>query len=301
MGTPEFPDLGKHCSVQDCNQLDFLPFTCDVCRQVFCLEHRSYSKHHCPNATEKDVTVLVCPLCAKAVRLVPNEDPNLTWDQHVRTSCDPSNYAKVQKKPRCPVRGCRENLTFSNKMVCKDCKQEVCLKHRFGPDHNCKGPAKTSKERPWYTGQFVQSFREGVSLGGGQKSANAVRTGWNSATSAIRASAESGMTKFSSLTTSVMNAVGGASDKGQSVKDSWATTATRQPKSDTRELCPQCGVQFPNVSLLIQHVEAAHNTSKPAVSQDIVDLCPKCGRGFRDPISLVNHVERDHGGTSAGR
>lgn len=34
MGTPQFPDLGKHCSVEDCKQIDFLPFTCDRCRQV---------------------------------------------------------------------------------------------------------------------------------------------------------------------------------------------------------------------------------------------------------------------------
>ncbi|OAY73065.1 Zinc finger AN1 and C2H2 domain-containing stress-associated protein 13 [Ananas comosus] len=33
MGTPEFPDLGKHCSVDDCKQIDFLPFTCDRCSQ----------------------------------------------------------------------------------------------------------------------------------------------------------------------------------------------------------------------------------------------------------------------------
>ena len=34
MGTPEFPNLGKHCSVGDCNQIDFLPFTCDRCDHV---------------------------------------------------------------------------------------------------------------------------------------------------------------------------------------------------------------------------------------------------------------------------
>uniref|UniRef100_M1B9T2 Zinc finger protein n=1 Tax=Solanum tuberosum TaxID=4113 RepID=M1B9T2_SOLTU len=31
MGTPEFPNLGKHCFVEDCRQVDFLPFTRD-CR-----------------------------------------------------------------------------------------------------------------------------------------------------------------------------------------------------------------------------------------------------------------------------
>lgn len=34
-GTEAFPDLGKHCQHVDCHQLDFLPFTCDGCKQVF--------------------------------------------------------------------------------------------------------------------------------------------------------------------------------------------------------------------------------------------------------------------------
>lgn len=34
MGTPAFPNLGKHCSVEDCRQIDFLPFTCDCCHKV---------------------------------------------------------------------------------------------------------------------------------------------------------------------------------------------------------------------------------------------------------------------------
>ncbi|XP_073115979.1 uncharacterized protein [Elaeis guineensis] len=34
MEMPEFPDLGNHCSVEDCRQIDFLPFTCDRCKKV---------------------------------------------------------------------------------------------------------------------------------------------------------------------------------------------------------------------------------------------------------------------------
>lgn len=33
-GTEAFPDLGAHCEHEDCNQLDFLPFTCDGCQKV---------------------------------------------------------------------------------------------------------------------------------------------------------------------------------------------------------------------------------------------------------------------------
>ncbi|CAI5500536.1 unnamed protein product [Closterium sp. Naga37s-1] len=95
MGTPAFPDLGKHCSVTSCQQIDFLPFTCDKCRMVFCLSHRMPASHECPRATVGDAVVLLCPLCAKAVRLVGDEDPNVTWARHERSGCDPSNLQRV--------------------------------------------------------------------------------------------------------------------------------------------------------------------------------------------------------------
>ena len=28
--------LGEHCAVQECRQIDFLPFTCDCCKRVYC-------------------------------------------------------------------------------------------------------------------------------------------------------------------------------------------------------------------------------------------------------------------------
>lgn len=42
MGTPEFLDLGKHCSVEECRQIDFLVFTCEGCKKVL-LNHPSLS------------------------------------------------------------------------------------------------------------------------------------------------------------------------------------------------------------------------------------------------------------------
>ena len=38
-------DIGKHCN--KCQKLDFLPFTCDFCRQVFCEDHRTQIAHQC--------------------------------------------------------------------------------------------------------------------------------------------------------------------------------------------------------------------------------------------------------------
>ncbi|XP_010442154.1 PREDICTED: zinc finger AN1 and C2H2 domain-containing stress-associated protein 13 [Camelina sativa] len=82
MGTPQFPDLGKHCAVDVCKQIDFLPFTYDRCLQVLCLDHRSYM-------------------------LNPEEVPNVAWEEHVNSICDHSNDEKaVKKKKICPVPSC---------------------------------------------------------------------------------------------------------------------------------------------------------------------------------------------------
>lgn len=271
MGTPEFPDLGKHCSVDDCKLIDFLPFTCDRCKKVFCLQHRSYTTHQCPNANQQDVTVLICPLCAKGVRLVPNQDPNITWDVHVNTDCDPSNYQKVTKKKRCPVLGCKELLTFSNTIRCRDCTQEHCLKHRFGPDHKCPGPKKPDTGFP-----FIGMLRSQRGVPAQQTSSDAGSSWWSS----VRASAEMGMQRLGIATNQVLQ------------KDSGSLV----------EHCHQCPAKFSTVTALIDHTERSHGHGgqrtggrAPRVT---VDVCPKCSRAFRDPVLLVEHVEKDHAGTS---
>ncbi len=61
------------------------------------------------------------------------------------TDCDPANYARVHRKPRCPVLGCKEKLTATNTYRCKECRVDVCLKHRFGKDHRCSGKPGAGK------------------------------------------------------------------------------------------------------------------------------------------------------------
>ena len=53
----EFPELGQHCQVKTCNQLDFLPVKCDACKAKFCNEHWTYDGHECPQKHTKDVQV----------------------------------------------------------------------------------------------------------------------------------------------------------------------------------------------------------------------------------------------------
>ena len=75
--------IGAHCSHPDCNQLDFLPFRCSGCKRIFCQDHRSVGEngHNCPHAKDADVEVIVCPRCARAIKLVPGEDPNATFEE----------------------------------------------------------------------------------------------------------------------------------------------------------------------------------------------------------------------------
>ncbi|XP_051138896.1 zinc finger AN1 and C2H2 domain-containing stress-associated protein 13-like [Andrographis paniculata] len=286
MGTPAFPDLGKHCSVDDCRQLDFLPFTCDCCQQVFCLDHRSYSRHQCPKANKNDHTVVICPLCAKGVHLIPQEDPNITWESHVNIDCDPSNYEIATKKRKCPVPRCRETLTFSNTIKCRDCNIDHCLKHRFGPDHNCPGPKK-----PEPTFQFLNFLnRTGKEDTIKQEIAtsSSPSSNWSLAftkiASTFRATAEAGVNKLSSEFNQVLRTNGTLSQNNS------------ENGNDRIEICPHCNLRFGKVGDLVDHVEKIHH--KNEVMNMTINVCPKCSKGFRDPNSLVAHLDKEHRGVS---
>ncbi|XP_024024311.1 zinc finger AN1 domain-containing stress-associated protein 12 [Morus notabilis] len=142
-GTEAFPDLGKHCQHSDCHQLDFLPFNCDGCQKVFCLEHRSYKSHECPKSDHGSRKVVVCEICSASIETTgrDGEGEKMLLEKHAKSgSCDPNR----EKKPTCPVRRCKEALTFSNSSVCKTCHLKVCLKHRFPADHACNKVAAVS-------------------------------------------------------------------------------------------------------------------------------------------------------------
>ncbi|CAN1153358.1 Zinc finger AN1 domain-containing stress-associated protein 12 [Linum perenne] len=139
-GTEAFPDLGRHCQHHECHQLDFLPFTCEGCQQVFCLEHRSYKAHTCPKSDHNSRKVVVCDVCSTSIEITGRGqgDDKAILEKHDKSGeCDPTK----KKKPTCAVRRCKEILTFSNTCVCKTCQIKVCLKHRFPADHHCKKPS----------------------------------------------------------------------------------------------------------------------------------------------------------------
>ncbi|EPS59903.1 hypothetical protein M569_14903 [Genlisea aurea] len=169
-GTEAFPDLGSHCRHPDCNQLDFLPFTCNACSevrfpfsflllshaesisdlvdfpQIFCLRHRSYESHGCPNSDAGSRRVTVCETCSSAFETTGRaaDEVEKILERHARSGdCDPTRREK-KKKPACAVRRCKEVLTFSNTAACKSCGIKTCLKHRFPADHACNTPPPPS-------------------------------------------------------------------------------------------------------------------------------------------------------------
>lgn len=152
-------DVGSHCSVGACSQVDFLPFTCDCCRSVFCLAHRTYDAHECPLAGSKDRRVIDCPLCGALLHWTSEQDVDAVWARHVQGgacgsangsggSSDAQTKKKKPKKPRCGAAGCRELLTAANQFQCAKCRQSVCLKHRFESDHDCEN-ARRTQQRQW--------------------------------------------------------------------------------------------------------------------------------------------------------
>ena len=141
-GTEAFPELGAHCQHSDCNQLDFLPFKCDACLKVFCLEHRTSKSHQCPKPDHNNRRVVVCETCSMSIEITNGEDnEKAIQEKHERSGdCDPSK----KKKPTCSVKRCKEILTFSNTSTCKTCQTQVRLKHRFPADHACKNSSISS-------------------------------------------------------------------------------------------------------------------------------------------------------------
>ncbi len=135
--------LGEHCSWPSCQQIDFLPFTCDCCNKTYCLDHRRYESHSCSAAGSRSSEVIVCPLCAKGVKLL-GRDANVAFDEHQREgTCDSANWRRVNAKPRCPVKGCREKLTTINTYACKRCSQRVSAEHAglgAGNPRRCEAP-----------------------------------------------------------------------------------------------------------------------------------------------------------------
>lgn len=113
----EFPNTGEQCFSKECKQLDFLPFICAHCSQLFCKEHFHVSSHACPefknnvasttakietyNCTQelclnKSTVKLPCPKCQKHFCISHRHHTcfELTPEKKIK---QPENWNKVKE------------------------------------------------------------------------------------------------------------------------------------------------------------------------------------------------------------
>jgi hypothetical protein len=111
--------IGMHCQYAYCNTLDFLPFRCESCRSVFCLDHRLESGHECKKAGE----------WATRRRLAAQARPSLGAGKLM---------AEVEKPCASPACKTVIGTSLSTSVHCVTCNRDYCLKHRLREDHDCK-------------------------------------------------------------------------------------------------------------------------------------------------------------------
>ncbi|KAI8057051.1 hypothetical protein BDF22DRAFT_669173 [Syncephalis plumigaleata] len=139
----EFYDLGKRCSLPECQQHDFLPFFCQQCKAWYCLEHRT-SEYHRDCTGKLDRVVPTCPACSLPVPISPNEEADNAVNRHLEETCKEMKHrntskSKSAKKQRCEAAGCQLVLgTIRPSSTCTRCTRVLCLSHRFPEQHQCR-------------------------------------------------------------------------------------------------------------------------------------------------------------------
>ncbi|CAM9763828.1 unnamed protein product [Ectocarpus sp. 6 AP-2014] len=150
----EFHDVGVHCAAEMCGQQGatscitiILPFTCDACGKVFCLDHRTHAGHNCTNANAKDKRVLECSKCNKVLQRPAGVEHALLLERHLASGCVDGVRKARPNKIRCSVQGCRRSEFV--KVSCGSCRRNFCFKHRHEDDHKCEAITEaTKREHP---------------------------------------------------------------------------------------------------------------------------------------------------------
>uniref|UniRef100_A0A914HSJ3 AN1-type domain-containing protein n=1 Tax=Globodera rostochiensis TaxID=31243 RepID=A0A914HSJ3_GLORO len=148
----EFPEAGKHCTVPECRQLDYLPIICDACSRILCKQHRTYDAHSCTEAYKKNMQFPLCPLCQQPVSIKRGEMPDLRVNEHIERDCRSDLARKKRFAPKCGMTNCLKRELVP--MMCRDCGVHFCLSHRHQPDHNC---SKLTPERKFVPNKKAKS------------------------------------------------------------------------------------------------------------------------------------------------
>lgn len=95
---------GKHCEIQDCNYLDYLPYKCNTCKKYLCKTHY-HNEYSCSEYIENQKNVF----------------KKIEFDKSV---CD----------------FCKQivNKNLKEYVICEVCKGFYCWNHRIQSSHECK-------------------------------------------------------------------------------------------------------------------------------------------------------------------
>ncbi|KAK2566283.1 AN1-type zinc finger protein 2B, partial [Acropora cervicornis] len=127
--------LGTHCSLAECKRLDFLPFHCSHCSQVFWYVQTIKLKRSRAFFRGCSVHVPVCPICNHIIKKSKNEDINSQVERHILSGCKSLVVAKPKKSNKCSLKTCRQHGLMP--FVCPECNKNHCIRHRHAEDHFC--------------------------------------------------------------------------------------------------------------------------------------------------------------------
>eukprot|EP01130_Rhizamoeba_saxonica_P013266 TRINITY_DN5647_c0_g1_i3.p1 TRINITY_DN5647_c0_g1~~TRINITY_DN5647_c0_g1_i3.p1 ORF type:complete len:201 (-),score=16.40 TRINITY_DN5647_c0_g1_i3:355-957(-) len=128
----ELPDVGQHCGVAVCQQLDFLPFVCEQCQGIFCENHQKFSDHGCDTSIDK--VVPTCPLCNQIIVVLSGQNVNTLVNRHIEAGCPKEDMRKMVTY-RCSFGRCRKKEKV--RMSCRECEEQFCMRHRYPRNHEC--------------------------------------------------------------------------------------------------------------------------------------------------------------------
>lgn len=271
----EFDHVGVHCQFESCNQKDFLPFRCDLCNKMLCLQHRSVLAHSCHAQDSRDMTSNDCPLCGKSFKFLRSEDPNMAWQTHFTSECSQSGGGSAETKTKCYNASCRNILGPSNTYQCKICHRKVCLSHRNPEDHQCKDGRAAAVE----------------------KRLAAISPSAASASVKPPVMTQKAATK---KTSNKKNAEDPANTLRGSAQRRMQQTNHLSPPAATFD-CPFCMIAMSDADALQQHVHTQHLADSgsaavpgPSPIAGTNEVCPQCQQRFSSVGDLISHVERMH-------
>lgn len=135
--------VGARCALSTCRMLDYLPFRCASCSQLFCAEHQTPAAHTCAAAPASARFVPTCPMCNEPVPVPPGRDPNVVMASHIDQGCP----RRKRSNPKCALSSC--SVRDPAATVCKSCTMTFCIQHRLETDHECTFKSSNAKRLPF--------------------------------------------------------------------------------------------------------------------------------------------------------